>query len=56
MLWFAQTQPDLPEGIRAQLVDKDRDPHWHPAAFDDLEDGLAQRALAWEPPLALWEQ
>lgn len=54
VLWFAQTQPDLPEGIRAQLVDKDRDPHWHPAALADLEDGLAERALAWEPPRALW--
>lgn len=54
VLWFAQTQPDLPEGIRAQLVDKDRDPHWHPAALADLEDGLAERALAFEPPLALW--
>lgn len=54
VLWFAQTQPDLPEGIRAQLVDKDRDPHWHPAHLDDVADDLADRALRWEPPTPLW--
>ncbi|MFX6949543.1 enoyl-CoA hydratase/isomerase family protein, partial [Acinetobacter baumannii] len=26
VMWFATTQPDLAEGIRAQLVDKDRSP------------------------------
>ena len=26
--WFAQTRPDLVEGIRAQLVDKDRNPRY----------------------------
>lgn len=54
VLWFAQTQPDLPEGIRAQLVDKDRDPRWHPAALADVDDELAARALAWQPPAPLW--
>jgi enoyl-CoA hydratase len=51
----AVVRPDAARSARgAQLVDKDRDPHWHPAALADLEDGLAERALAFEPPLALW--
>lgn len=28
--------PDLPEGIRAQVVDKDREPHWSPAALGEV--------------------
>lgn len=30
----AATSHDFAEGIRAQLVDKDRDPHWDPAGYD----------------------
>ncbi|MFF2112242.1 enoyl-CoA hydratase/isomerase family protein [Rhodococcus koreensis] len=29
---------DLVEGIRAQVVDKDRNPHWSPASIDDVTD------------------
>lgn len=29
--------PDLPEGIRARLVDRDNDPHWTPARLEDLD-------------------
>lgn len=29
--------PDLPEGIRARLVDRDNDPHWTPARIEDLD-------------------
>jgi enoyl-CoA hydratase len=29
---------DMSEGIRAQLVDKDRSPRWNPAALEDVRD------------------
>lgn len=31
-------RPDLPEGIRAQVVDKDRNPRWQPARLSDVTD------------------
>ena len=37
--------PDLPEGIRAQVIDKDRNPSWIPASLDDV-DHAALRSLA----------
>ncbi len=55
VMWFAMTQPDLVEGIRAQLVDKDRSPSWRPAALADLDDGIGADALAYTPDLALWD-
>lgn len=54
VLWFATTQPDLPEGIRAQLVDKDRSPRWNPASLADLPADLGARALAFVPETPLW--
>ncbi|MFE6668476.1 enoyl-CoA hydratase/isomerase family protein [Streptomyces sp. NPDC057697] len=30
--------PDLVEGIRAQVIDKDRAPHWRPATFAEVTD------------------
>ncbi|AUG80753.1 3-hydroxyisobutyryl-CoA hydrolase [Kitasatospora sp. MMS16-BH015] len=32
----ALTHPDLPEGIRAQVIDKDRNPRWTPATLAEV--------------------
>ncbi|GAA3704881.1 enoyl-CoA hydratase/isomerase family protein [Zhihengliuella alba] len=34
---FLMEHPDLPEGIRAQVIDKDRDPRWSPADVRDVD-------------------
>ncbi|MDJ1114327.1 enoyl-CoA hydratase/isomerase family protein [Microbacterium dauci] len=52
--WFATTQPDLVEGIRAQLVDKDRSPHWQPSTLADVPADAAASALAHVPSIPLW--
>ncbi len=54
VMWFATTQPDLAEGIRAQVIDKDRDPHWSPATLADLPPELAASALSFRPSIPLW--
>ena len=54
VMWFALTQPDLVEGIRAQLVDKDRSPRWQPASLDELDPEIVDQAFAFRPPRALW--
>lgn len=40
---FMIHSPDFAEGIRAQLVDKDKNPVWHPDKIDDtrLPDALS---------------
>lgn len=54
VLWFGMTQPDLVEGIRAQLVDKDRSPRWKPATSEELSEDLLERAFSFAPPTPLW--
>lgn len=54
VMWFALTQPDLVEGIRAQLVDKDRSPRWRPASLEELDPDLVAQAFAFRPPRPLW--
>jgi len=54
VMWFATTQHDLVEGIRAQLVDKDRSPRWRPASLAELPEDIAAEALAYVPAVPLW--
>ncbi|RZL81972.1 MAG: enoyl-CoA hydratase/isomerase family protein, partial [Rhodococcus sp. (in: high G+C Gram-positive bacteria)] len=32
------SSPDLVEGIRAQVVEKDRNPRWSPATIDEVDE------------------
>ncbi|MFE7465616.1 enoyl-CoA hydratase/isomerase family protein [Streptomyces sp. NPDC057499] len=34
----AFTRPDLVEGVRAQIIDKDRTPHWNPATLAEVTE------------------
>lgn len=36
---------DLKEGIRAQVIDKDRNPQWSPATLDEVSDATVQSIL-----------
>ncbi|BDZ40257.1 enoyl-CoA hydratase/isomerase family protein [Microbacterium suwonense] len=51
-MWFG-SHPDMAEGIRAQLVDKDRNPKWNPATIADLpaDAGAPAREFIPEVPL-----
>lgn len=53
----ALTWPDLAEGIRAQVIDKDRDPRWSPATLAEVTDADVDRAFAPAPdgPVGLAE-
>lgn len=42
----ALTSPDLVEGIRAQVIDKDRDPHWSPATLAGVGDEYVAQFFA----------
>ncbi|WP_284529017.1 enoyl-CoA hydratase/isomerase family protein [Microbacterium sp. T2.11-28] len=54
VMWFATSQPDLVEGIRAQLIDKDRSPVWNPPTLAELPSDIGAQALAYRPDVALW--
>lgn len=55
VMWFVHTQPDLVEGIRAQLVDKDRNPRWNPAGVAAVTPDVVDAAFARVPAVPLWE-
>ncbi|GAA2910788.1 3-hydroxyisobutyryl-CoA hydrolase [Microbacterium keratanolyticum] len=55
VMWFVQQHPDLVEGIRAQLVDKDRDPKWQPATIAELAADAGAGARSFVPALPLWD-
>ncbi|MFF2040302.1 enoyl-CoA hydratase/isomerase family protein [Kitasatospora sp. NPDC058170] len=42
----ALATPDLAEGIRAQVIDKDRTPRWNPATLDAVTPGAVARYFA----------
>ena len=44
------TLPDLVEGIRAQVVDKDRDPHWSPASLSEVSAADVERFFTQPEP------
>lgn len=54
VMWFAHRHPDLVEGIRAQLVDKDRTPRWQPATIAELDADAGAGARAYEPERPLF--
>lgn len=54
VMWFGMHHPDLVEGIRAQLVDKDRQPKWQPATIAELSDDAGAPARAYVPQPALF--
>ncbi|WP_194762460.1 enoyl-CoA hydratase/isomerase family protein [Microbacterium sp. UFMG61] len=54
VMWFVTQHPDLVEGIRAQLVDKDRNPKWDPPTLADLASDAGAAARGFVPPHPLF--
>lgn len=54
VLWFVNQHPDLVEGIRAQLVDKDRNPKWDPPTLAELAPDAGAAARDYVPQPALF--
>jgi enoyl-CoA hydratase len=48
--YAALSEPDFTEGVRAQVVEKDRTPRWSPATLAEV--GAAQVARFFAPPPA----
>ncbi|WP_250303094.1 enoyl-CoA hydratase/isomerase family protein [Streptomyces sp. NBC_01387] len=42
----AFAEPDLAEGVRAQVIDKDRDPQWSPASLAEITEDRVARFFA----------
>jgi enoyl-CoA hydratase len=55
VMWFVTSQPDLVEGIRAQVIDKDRTPRWQTVEEDRMA-ALVDEAFAYRPALPLWDR
>ncbi|WP_311245567.1 enoyl-CoA hydratase/isomerase family protein [Microbacterium sp. WCS2018Hpa-23] len=54
VMWFVTHHPDLVEGIRAQLIDKDRNPQWDPAKIADLAPDAGAEAREFVPDRPLF--
>ncbi|MCU1513949.1 MAG: enoyl-CoA hydratase [Microbacteriaceae bacterium] len=44
------SEPDMSEGIRAQIIDKDRDPKWKPATLAEVTDEMVENVLDTSVP------
>ncbi|WP_350348138.1 enoyl-CoA hydratase/isomerase family protein [Agromyces sp. G08B096] len=51
--WFIE-QHDLREGIRAQVIDKDRQPRWNPPQLGDVPPHLAEQVLTEQRFAPVW--
>ena len=51
--WFIG-EHDLHEGIRAQVIDKDRNPKWDPSTLDDVPPTLPERVLTEQRHEPVW--
>jgi enoyl-CoA hydratase len=47
-------RPDIREGIRAFIIDKDNKPHWSPKHFEDVSDGEIDAIFAPLPEAEEW--
>jgi enoyl-CoA hydratase len=51
--WLIE-QHDLREGIRAQVIDKDRAPKWNPGTLDGVDPGLAAHVIGAQVHDPVW--
>ena len=51
--WLIE-QHDLREGIRAQVIDKDRAPKWSPGTLDGVDPGLAAHVIGAQVHDPVW--
>jgi enoyl-CoA hydratase len=47
--------PDFVEGVRAQVVDKDRNPKWQPPTLEQVTDTMLDHLFPPAPPPPLFE-
>jgi enoyl-CoA hydratase len=52
MVWRFLDNPDFIEGVRAAVIDKDRNPRWNPAVIEDVSDEIVDSYFA---PLGIGE-
>jgi enoyl-CoA hydratase len=50
VMLYATTQHDVVEGIRAAVIDKDRNPKWQPARLSGVSEAQVSAYLDAQPP------